>query len=115
MSVIEVEGKKIELDDEGFLLNTEDWDEKVACVLAEMEKVHFVCPLTEERMEIFRFIRQYYKKFNAFPFARAVCTNVHSKECTMEKYPDASIAWKIAGLPKPPLEVMNILSSCGGV
>jgi len=114
MAVIEVEGKKIELDDEGFLINPEDWNEKVACVLAEMEKVHFVCPLTEERMEIFKFIRQHYKKFKAFPFARAVCTNVHSKECTLEKFPDASIAWKIAGLPKPPLEVMALLQSCGG-
>ena len=114
MAVIEVEGKKIELDEEGFLINPDDWNEKVACVLAEIAKVQFVCPLTEERMEIFKFIREHYKKFNAFPFARTVCTNVHSKECTMEKFPDASIAWKIAGLPKPPLEVMALLQSCGG-
>jgi TusE/DsrC/DsvC family sulfur relay protein len=114
MPAIEVDGKKIELDDEGFLINIGDWNEKVACALAETEKVQFVCPLTEERMEIFKFIRQYYEKFNGFPFARAICTKVHSKECTMEKFPDASIAWKIAGLPKPPMEVMALLQNCGG-
>jgi len=113
MSVIEIEGKKIELDDEGFLINPEDWNEKVACVLAEREKVHTTCPLTVERMEIFKFIREYYKKFGAFPYARAICTKVRSKECTLEKFPDASIAWKIAGLPKPPIEVLSILNSCG--
>ncbi|MEW6587320.1 MAG: TusE/DsrC/DsvC family sulfur relay protein [Nitrospirota bacterium] len=114
MPAIEIEGKSIELDDEGYLTNPDDWNEKVACALAEMEKVHGVCPLTEQTMEVFKFLREYYKKYNAFPYARAVCTNVHNKECTMERFPDASIAWKIAGLPKPPPEVLAVFSMCGG-
>lgn len=114
MPVIEIEGKKIELDEEGYLINPEDWDEKVACALADREKVSNTCPLTKEKLEVFTFIREYYKKFNSFPLARAVCTNVHNKECTMEKFPDASIAWKIAGLPKPPEEVLAVFSWCGG-
>ena len=33
MPVIEVEGEKIELDEDDFLVNFEDWNEKVACLL----------------------------------------------------------------------------------
>lgn len=39
MSVIECDGKKIEIDDDGFLSNLEDWDESVAQVLATREGV----------------------------------------------------------------------------
>ena len=35
MPALEYEGKKIQLDDEGYLVNLEDWDETVACALAE--------------------------------------------------------------------------------
>ena len=87
MPFIEVEGKKIELDSEGFLVKFEDWNENVACALADSENVSNVCPLTKERIEIFQFMREFYKKFNAFPLARAICTNVHTKECNLEKFP----------------------------
>lgn len=67
MSVIEIGDFKIELDNEGYLVNFEDWNEKVACILADMEGVSKTCPLTEEKMEILKFMREFYKKFNAFP------------------------------------------------
>jgi sulfur relay (sulfurtransferase) DsrC/TusE family protein len=35
MPTIEYEKKKISVDDEGYLENFEDWDETVACALAE--------------------------------------------------------------------------------
>ena len=68
MPVIDVEGKKIELDEDDFLVNFEDWDEKVACALADRLGVSKTCPLTKERIEIIRFMREYYKKFKAFPY-----------------------------------------------
>jgi tRNA 2-thiouridine synthesizing protein E len=113
MPFIEVEGKKIELDSEGFLVKFEDWNEKVACALADRENVSNVCPLTKERIEIFQFMREFYKKFNAFPLARAICTNVHTKECNLEKFPDGSVAWKIAGLPRPPEYLLSVFQACG--
>ena len=35
MPTIEYAGLKIDLDDEGYLVNGDDWNEKVACALAE--------------------------------------------------------------------------------
>jgi sulfur relay (sulfurtransferase) DsrC/TusE family protein len=37
MPTCEYEGLKIEVDEEGYLLNFDDWNEKVACALAERE------------------------------------------------------------------------------
>jgi TusE/DsrC/DsvC family sulfur relay protein len=102
MPVIEYGGLKIEVDEEGFLVNFDDWNEKVACAMTEKEGVGKTCPLTKEKIEILKFMREYYKKFNAFPVPRAVCLNVHQpKDCTFEEFPDPFTAWKIAGLPKP--------------
>ena len=50
----------------------EDWNDKIACALAENEGVD---ELTKERLDIIRFMRDYYKKYNFFPIPRAVCKN----------------------------------------
>jgi tRNA 2-thiouridine synthesizing protein E len=101
MPVIEYQGMKVEVDDEGFLVNFDDWNEKVACALAEREGVSKQCPLTEQKMDILKFIREYYKKHQAMPIVRAVCMNVHQpKNCEYQQFPDPVIASKIAGLPK---------------
>ena len=101
MPIIEVEGKKIELDEDDFLVKFEDWNEKVACALADRLGVSKACPLTKEKMEIIKFMREYYKKFNAFPVPRHICLNVHQpKNCTYEEFFDPLSAYKIAGLPR---------------
>jgi TusE/DsrC/DsvC family sulfur relay protein len=116
MPIIEVEGKEIELDNEGYLINSEAWNEKVACVLAEREGVIKKCPLTKEKIEILKFMREYYKKFEAFPIPRGVCLNIHQqRDCTYEEFPDPSVAWKIAGLPQPSRQVVAQLKGLGGV
>lgn len=63
MPTIEYSGLKINLDDEGHLVNGDDWNEKVACALAEREGIE---ELTKERMEILSFLRDYYRRFNYF-------------------------------------------------
>jgi len=106
MPRLEYAGLRVDIDEEGYLVNFADWNEKVACALAEREGILDKCPLTEERMGILRFLRDYYKKFNSFPIVQAVCKNVHQpKECLSEQFIDPIQAWKIAGLPKPTTEV----------
>jgi len=106
MPTLEYAGIRVSVDEEGYLIKFEDWNEKVACALAEREGILDQCPLTEERMNILKFLRDYYKKFNSFPIVQAVCKNVHQpKECLNEQFLDPIQAWKIAGLPKPTTEV----------
>lgn len=111
MAIIEYEGMKINVDDGGYLVKYEDWNEKVACALAEREGVSKTCPLTKERLDILKFMRVYYKENKAFPVFRAVCLSVHQPSaCTFSEFPSPLIAWKIAGLPKPIPEMFAYLS-----
>ena len=107
MAFLEYAERRVEVDEEGYLVRFGDWNEKVACALAEGEGVLNQCPLTEERLNILKFMREYYKKFNSFPIVPAVCKNVHQpKNCLSEQFLDPIQAWKIAGLPKPTTEVL---------
>jgi len=107
MEIIEYGGIEIKLDDNGYLDEFEKWDEKTACGLAEHEGVE---ELSKERMEVIKFMREYYKKFNSFPVLNAVCKNVNQPHnCVNEGFIDPVKAWKIAGLPKPSEEVVSYL------
>lgn len=107
MEVIEYGNQKIRLDDDGYLDNFEDWNEKTACGLAEREGIE---ELTQERLEVIKFMRDYYKQFQSFPIMGSVCKNVHQpKNCVNEDFVDPLKAWKIAGLPKPSEEVISYL------
>ncbi|MGD0885143.1 MAG: TusE/DsrC/DsvC family sulfur relay protein [Thermodesulfovibrionales bacterium] len=113
MPIIEHGGMKISLDDEGYLVHYDDWNETVACALAEREGV---AKLTKDRMDIIRFMRDYYKQYSAFPVLRGVCRKVHqSKDCYSEQFLDPLKAWKIAGLPKPDEHVISEIRGEGGV
>ena len=103
MPVIELSGIKINLDDDGYLVNYEDWNEAVAAALAEREGAG---ELTKDRMDILKFMRAYYKEYNFFPILRSVCKNIgQPRDCVVEKFMEPVIAWKIAGLPNPGDEV----------
>ncbi len=104
MQVIEQEGRKINIDDDGFLVKLEDWTEQVARVLAAREGI---ADLPEDRLDILKFMREYYRKHHFFPIVRYVCKNVHQpNNCVTEQFIDPVTAWKIAGLPNPGEEVI---------
>ena len=113
MPVIEYSGMKISVDDEGYLLSIDDWNETVARALAAKEGVE---EITKEKMDIIKFMREYYKEHHSFPLLRGVCRRVHqSKDCYSEQFLDPLKAWKIAGLPKPDEHVIGELRGEGGV
>lgn len=98
MDGLEFDERNITLDEAGFLANLDDWNEQVAQVLAEREGIG---ELNDEQMEIVRFMRSYYKKYEAFPILNYVCKNIHQpKKCVSEEFINPEKAWKIAGLPK---------------
>ncbi|MFA5802257.1 MAG: TusE/DsrC/DsvC family sulfur relay protein [Thermoleophilia bacterium] len=107
MSVIEYAGTSISLDEDGYLENTEVWDESTARGMAENLGIS---ELTAEMMDVIHFMRSYFVNYNSFPVLNTICKNVHQpKECVNEEFIDPLKAWKIAGLPNPGDEVISYL------
>ncbi len=102
MPFIEINGKKIEVNEEGFLVNPEDWNEEIAVFLAKKEEG--LESLTEEHWKVINYIRNYYLENKLAPMVRAVCktTGLPLKKI-YDLFPSgpAKGACKIAGLPKP--------------
>jgi dissimilatory sulfite reductase related protein len=107
MPTVDVAGKSIEVDEEGYLINLSDWDEEVANFLAKEEKVE----MTQNHWEVINFLREYYQEYQIAPAIR-VLTKAIAKKLGADKgnnkylyelfpYGPAKQACKIAGLPKP--------------
>ncbi|RJQ50509.1 MAG: TusE/DsrC/DsvC family sulfur relay protein [Nitrospiraceae bacterium] len=107
MPIIEYAGTKVNLDDEGYLVDFDSWNENTALALAGDEGMG---ALTEAQMGIIKFIREYYREYNFFPILNAVCKNVHQpRNCVQEEFMSPLKAWRIAGLPKPDELIVNLL------
>jgi len=103
MPVIEHKGLRINLDEEGYLLNYDEWNEAVASALAEREGIG---ELAADRLDILKFMRKYYEEHKFFPILRYVCKSVDQPlNCVTEKFMEPITAWKLAGLPNPGDEV----------
>jgi len=107
MSTIDVAGKSIETDEEGYLVNLSDWSEDVANEIAKGENID----MSESHWEVVNFLREYYDEFQIAPAVR-VLTKAIGKKLGPDKgnsqylyelfpYGPAKQACKIAGLPKP--------------
>lgn len=102
MQTIEHKGNSIELSDEGYLSNGQDWNDEIACIIAQREGVSGKCPMTQEALDILKYMREYYERFNSFPVVLAVCRRIDQpRGCVCDQFPDPLVAWKAAGLPKP--------------
>lgn len=107
MATIDVNGSTLEVDEEGYLTNINDWNRDAALVLAKSENIE----MTENHWEVVDFLREYYNEYQIAPAVR-VLTKAIGKKLGPEKgnskylyelfpYGPAKQACKIAGLPKP--------------
>ena len=107
MAIVNIAGKDVDVDEEGYLTNLADWNEDVAAYLAQEEKVE----MTESHWEVVNFLREYYNEYQIAPAIR-VLTKAIAKKLGPDKgnnkylyelfpYGPAKQACKIAGLPKP--------------
>ena len=102
MSFIEVGGKKLELNEDGFLLQPELWDRDVAAALARSAEE--VDTLSEAHWKVIDYIRDYFLQNQTAPMVRAVCKSTgFPLRQIYELFPSgpAKGACKLAGLPKP--------------
>ena len=107
MSMLVFNNQEIETDPQGYLLDSQQWSEELIPLLAEQENIE----LTNEHLEIIRFVRAFYLEFNTSPAIRMLVKAV-SQQFGEEKgnsrylyrlFPKgpAKQATKLAGLPKP--------------
>ncbi len=103
---IEVEGRLIALDDDGYLLTLDDWTPAVAQALADADGVS----LTEEHWLLIDFLHRFYAEYSIAPempiLARNLCKD--KDDCRWTKryieslFPGgAKMACRYAGLSKP--------------
>ena len=99
--------KEILTDPHGYLINSEDWHENLAPIIAEQDEFE----LNDAHWEVIRFVRDFYLTYNTSPAIRAL-TKAMKAEFGEEKsssrylyrlFPEgpAKQATKYAGLPKP--------------
>ena len=101
MAKFEKDGISIEVDEDGFMLEPEEWNEDIAKALATTEAVD---DMTEEHWKLVKYLREYYLKFGIAPMIRKLCkeTGFPLKK-VYELFPSgpAKGACKVAGLSKP--------------
>lgn len=107
MGYIEFQGKQIEVDDDGYIINLGDWTPELAQHLAAQDGI----TLTEAHWEVINFLRDYYQKYQIAPMIKILVKEIGkvlgpekgNTKYLYELYPGgpAKQACKYAGLPKP--------------
>lgn len=101
MPGIVVKGVEIELDEDGFMIDPDLWNEDVAKAFASSEGVN---QLTEDHWKVIYYLRDYFRQYHIAPMVRKLCKDT---DCNLkyiyELFPSgpAKGACKLAGLPKP--------------
>ncbi len=98
---MEVEGKTISFDKDGFMTDPALWDEQVATAIASEEGIDEMSP---QHWAIVNFIRNYWKEHDLAPPVRLICKEVGVTVREIYKLfasGPARGACRIAGLPKP--------------
>lgn len=101
MATKEYAGKVIELTDDGYLANAEEWNEEIAKEIAKEEGLD---ELNEQHMKVINFMRKVFLETGDGPTIRKLTkeSGVPTKEL-YQLFPKgpAKKAARIAGIPKP--------------
>ena len=107
MQAIEIDGRRIATDNEGFLLDPGEWDRRVAEALAARERL----TLGEDHWTVVDFVRRYYEERHAVPEARHALRELRARLgrdkasrkylYSLFPYGYGQQACKIAGMRKP--------------
>lgn len=100
MATATLAGKNVEVTEDGFLVNPDDWTKEIAEEIAKEEGIE----LTDRHWVVIDFMRKDFKETGKSPTIRHITK--HSDVDTKELYQlfpggPAKKAAKIAGVPKP--------------
>lgn len=105
-AVIEVEGRLIQIDQDGYLVNVDDWSTAVTEFMAEADDLE----LLGDHWLLIDFLNRFYTEFQIAPelpvLARNLCKDQHdcrwTRKYVKQLFPGgAKTACRYAGLPAP--------------
>jgi TusE/DsrC/DsvC family sulfur relay protein len=107
MPFIDFEGKQYEVDEDGYLMDWQAWQEGMAQLMASQDGI----TLTQEHWDIIKFLREYFIKFQIAPMIKILVKEIGkamgpekgNTKYLYELFPGgpAKQACRYAGLPKP--------------
>lgn len=107
MPTVELAGKQVEVDEDGYMTNLDDWTKDMATAMAQKDGIN----LSDAHWEIINFLRDYYQKYQIAPMIKILVKEVGkvmgpdkgNTKYLYELFPDgpAKQACRYAGLQKP--------------
>ncbi|MEN8131209.1 MAG: TusE/DsrC/DsvC family sulfur relay protein [Pseudomonadota bacterium] len=104
---IEIGGKALETDEQGYLASISEWEPAVAETMAKLDEIE----LTNEHWTIINILRDYYDEYQVAPAVRVLNRTIGKKlgrdkgnsKFVYDLFPEgpAVQACRYAGLPKP--------------
>ena len=99
-AILEVEGKKYELDDDGFLTDPQIWDIDIARELARKQNID----MKSDHWMLITAVRHHYDMKGVVPTYHDILSRTGLKKEDMFKlFPSGRLrgAYRLAGVPKP--------------
>ncbi len=89
----------LEFDEDGFLLDPEQWSEATAQMIAELDGLS---ELGEAHWQVISFVRERFFRLGAISSIRQICRNNEmSKSEVKALFGGCLQMWRVAGLPHP--------------
>jgi tRNA 2-thiouridine synthesizing protein E len=96
------------VDENGLLINPDDWDEHIAVGIAYRIGI---TRLTPDHWKVINALRQHYDRFGVAPAMHNVCHRHGQDDAWVHKLFNTCLdAWRVAGLPDPGEEARAYLS-----
>ncbi|HPF69743.1 MAG TPA: TusE/DsrC/DsvC family sulfur relay protein [Candidatus Krumholzibacteria bacterium] len=91
----------VEVDDKGYLVDFDQWNERIAAALAADEGI---ATLTDDHWAVIDFLREFQEEKGTAPMVRVLCQGVGMNlQRIYELFPGgpSKTACRVAGLPRP--------------
>lgn len=96
------------LDENGLLVNPDDWNENLALIMAREIGID---QLTADHWKVIHALRKHYDKFGVAPAMHNICrSNGQKSDWVHNLFKTCLDAWRVAGLPDPGEEAKSYLS-----
>ena len=95
-------------DDDGLLINPEDWNEDLA---RETARNNGIAELTDDHWLVIHALRAHFAKHGVAPAMMQICRHLrHDRHWVHDLFHTCLNAWRVAGLPNPGEEAKTYLS-----